>query len=43
VSGGGARQTGEGTSPLVYVLGASVLAVGGLVVYGIVRKKKEAA
>jgi len=43
VSGDGARQTGEGTSPLVYVLGASVLAVGGLVVYGAVRKKKGAA
>ena len=43
VSGGGARQTGGGTSPLVYVLGASVLAVGGLVVYGAIRKKKGAA
>lgn len=43
VSGGGADQQGGSTSPLVYVLGASVLAVGGLVVYGIVRKKKEAA
>ena len=43
VSGGATQQTGGGTNPLVYVLGASVLAVGGLVVYGIVRKKKGAA
>lgn len=43
VGGDGADQTGEESNVLVYVLGASVLAVGGLVVYGIVRKKKGAA
>lgn len=43
VSGGGAQQTGNETSPLVYVLGASVLAVGGFVIYSMVSKKKGAA
>jgi LPXTG-motif cell wall-anchored protein len=41
VGGGGAQQTGESTSPLVYVLGASVLAVGGFVVYAMVKKNKQ--
>lgn len=41
VSGGGTDQTGEESNALVYVLGASVLAVGGFVVYAIVKKNKQ--
>lgn len=42
ISGGGADAVGEGTNPLVYVIGAGVLAIGGLVVYKIVKKGKKA-
>jgi hypothetical protein len=43
ISGGGAEQTGSDSNVLVYAIGAGVLAIGGLVVYKIVRKKKKAA
>ena len=42
ISGGGAEQTGSDSNVLVYAIGAGVLAIGGLVVYKIVRKKKSA-
>jgi LPXTG-motif cell wall-anchored protein len=42
ISGGGAEQTGSDSNVLVYAIGAGVLAIGGLVVYKIVRKKKAA-
>jgi LPXTG-motif cell wall-anchored protein len=42
VSGGGASQTGEDSNVLVYVIGAGILAIGGLVVYKIVKKGKKA-
>jgi len=42
VSGGGIDATGSDTNPLVYVIGAGVLAIGGLVVYKIVKKGKKA-
>lgn len=43
ISGGGADQTGSDSNILIYAIGAGVLAIGGLVVYKIVRKKKKAA
>ena len=43
VSGGGASQTGEDSNALVYVIGAGILAIGGLVVYKVVTKKKKAS
>lgn len=41
VSGDGAQQVGEDSNVLVYVLGASVLAVGGFVAYTVIKKNKQ--
>jgi LPXTG-motif cell wall-anchored protein len=42
VSGGGPDQTGSESNVLVYAIGAGVLAIGGLVVYKVVKKGKKA-